>query len=99
MERPVGMIAQFLVPLVESVGRSEEGNRVGDMNCDWHIQLSAGVPHRVEPGIVDLYQPPGGKVLSQIEAQRLQDLETTSSIAVSLFDRLSLQLRIVRLQK
>ena len=55
-KRPIGMIAELFVSLVEPVGGQEEGGRVGDMDCDGHLQLAADIPHGIETGIVDLYE-------------------------------------------
>ena len=56
VKRPVGMIVQLLVTFVEAVGRSEERDRVGDVNCDRHVELPARIPHGIEARIVDLHQ-------------------------------------------
>src|ERR1035438_8390186 len=79
VERPVRMIVQLLVTLVEPIGGSEEGNRVGDVNRDGHVQLPARIPHWIEPSIVDLHQLSLGDAIPQVKAERLEDLEPSGS--------------------
>ena len=77
VKRPVGMIIQFFIALVEAVSRGEERNRIGDMNGDRHAELPARVPHRIEARVVDLSPSlPDGDVLAQEKSQRLQNLQT-----------------------
>ena len=71
IKRPVRMIVEFLIPLVKAIGRSEECNRVRDVNRDRHFQLPTGVPHGIEPRVVNFHQFARRDVLAQIEPERL----------------------------
>src|ERR1700742_2728348 len=90
------MIAQLLVTLIEAVRRSKEGDRIGYMDGHGNSQASATLPHRIEAGIINLHQRSGGGVLTQIKPKRLQNLEATCSISVSLNNSIGLQLRVIR---
>src|SRR5579864_4032939 len=93
------MVIEFLVPFVEAISRREERNRIRNVNGNRHIQLAARVPHRVETRVIDSYQFAGCDVLSQIETERLQDLQAFASCAVCTFDGVRLNTRIIRLKK
>ena len=89
------MVAELLVSLVKPVGRRKKGNRIGDVNRHRHVQLRAGIPHRIEARIVDLHQCAGRNVFPQIESEGLQNLEAAGALTMSLFDGLGLQLRVI----
>ena len=93
------MVRQLLVALVEPVGGSEEGNRVGDVNRDRHVQLPASIPHRVESRIVDLNQFSGGRALAQVEPESFENLEPARPAAVRLLDCLGLYAGIAGLEE
>src|SRR5256885_1974338 len=69
------------------------------MNRDRHIQLPTGIPHGVKARIINFDQLAGRYVLSQIEPERLQDLQTFSASLVRPLNFLRLNARIVRFQK
>jgi hypothetical protein len=82
------MVAQLLPPLVEPVGGGEEGVGIGHVYEDREAQLAGRVPHRIEPGVVDLHEGallallalrPAETALPQVEAQRLRDLQADGS--------------------
>ena len=52
LKRPVGMIGELLVALVEPIDRQEERFRVGDVDGDRQAECAARFPHRIEAGIV-----------------------------------------------
>ena len=93
------MVIQFLVTLVEPVGGREESHRIGNMNRHRHIEPPAGIPHGIETSVVYRHQFSGRDVLSEIQAQSLQDLQTLGSGPVRLFDCRGLETRIVRFLK
>src|SRR5580658_7393748 len=74
VERPVWMIVQLFVSLIEPIGGSKEGNGVGDVYCDGHVQLPARVPHRIKSRIVDFHQLSRGDVIPQVQAESLENL-------------------------
>src|SRR6201987_3005854 len=90
------MIAQLLGTLIKAVRGSKEGNRIGHMDGYWNPQASAGLPHRIEAGIIDLHQRTGRCVLTQIEPERLQNLQAARSVSMPLNDGTILQLRVIR---
>ena len=47
------MRVQLLPPLVEAVDRQEECFGVRDMDRNRHFQSASGLPHWVEPRIID----------------------------------------------
>src|ERR1041385_2932672 len=55
VERPVGVIVQLFVTLIEAVSWREKCNRIGDVNCHGYIQLGTGLPHRVKTTIVNFH--------------------------------------------
>src|SRR4051794_7952733 len=91
------MIVQLFVALVKAVRRSKKCNRVRNMNGYGYIELRTGFPHWIESWIVYFDESSGRDVLSQIEPERLQNLQPSRAIAMRLLDRLSLQLWILRL--
>ena len=62
VKRPIRVIIELLVPFVEPICGREERNRIRHMNCDRHVQLSAGVPHGIE-----------SRVFAQVQTQCLQN--------------------------
>ena len=56
VERPVGMVRQLLVALVEPIDRREERLRIGDVDGHRQLQRGAGLPHRIEARVVDGHQ-------------------------------------------
>src|SRR6266581_5101665 len=56
MKRPVRMVIQFLIALVEAVRRSKECNRIRDMNRYREVELATGVPHGIKSGVVNLHE-------------------------------------------
>ena len=99
MKRPIGMIAELLVSLVEPIRGREKGNWIGDMDCDGHLQMAADLPHGIKPGIVDLHELSGGDVVPQIEPEGLEDFQTAGPVTMSLFDRFCLNLWIAGFEK
>src|SRR5450755_669875 len=99
MERPVRMVVQFLVPLVKAVRRGKECNRIRDMNGHGEVELAAGIPHGIEPGIVDLHERARGDAFAKVKAESLKNLQTSRAVAMRLLDRPRLHLWIVRLLK
>src|SRR5207237_790277 len=97
VKRPIRVVVEFFVAFIETVGRREECNRIGNVNRDRNIELTASVQHGVESGIVDLHQSARGDVLSKIKAQSFENLQTAGAAAMGLLDRLSLKLRIIGL--
>src|ERR1700712_2334343 len=73
-EGPVWMVAKFLISLIEAVGWTKECQRIRYMDSNRHIQAPACLPHRIKPGIIDLYQVAGSRMLAEKEAECLQDL-------------------------
>ncbi len=78
-ERPVGMIRQFLVAFVEPVGREEERFGIRNVNGDRQPVPAAGLPHRVEPLVVDGHQRPRRPPVTQVEPQCLEHLQAAGS--------------------
>ena len=99
MERPVRVIVQLLVALVEAIGRQEKGDRVGDMDGHRHVQLAARLPHGIEAGIVDGDEFAGGDVLSQIQSESFEDLQTPGTGSLGIGDGIGLDPGIARLQE
>ena len=97
VERPVRVVVQLLVPLVEAVRRQEERLRVANVDGHRDAERRAGFPHRIEPRIVDRHEPPRRAVLAQIEAKNLQHLETACAGFVRALDLCGLKRRIARL--
>ena len=50
------MSAELLVSLVEAVDRQEECLRIADVNRHGQTKTAAGLPHRIEPRIVDPHE-------------------------------------------
>src|SRR5215471_4870383 len=92
IKRPIGMVVELLVSLVESVGGCEERDGIGNVNGHRHIQLATGVPHGIKTRIINLDQGAGGDVLTQIKTERLQNLEPPRPVAVRRLDRRRLNL-------
>ena len=95
VKRPIGMIVQLFVALVEAVRRSKERNRVRNVNGHRNIELCTGIPHGIKACVVNSHEGPGCDVLPQVESERLQNLQPTCSVTMRLLDGLGLQLWIV----
>ena len=67
VKRPVRMIIELLIALVETIGRSKKRDRVRYVNSHGHVQLATDVPHGIESRIIDLYEYAGSNVFSKIE--------------------------------
>src|SRR6266404_111030 len=91
------MIIKLFVTFIESIGRPEERDRIGDVDSNGNFEFTARVPHGIEPGIIDFHQCSGGDVLAQIKTQSLENLESSSAIALRRFDSFRLKLWIVGL--
>src|SRR5882724_11771419 len=91
------MVVEFFKTLIEAIRRSKKGERIRDMNRYRHIQLPAGIPHRIKSWIINLHQGARGDVLAEVKPQRLEDLQAASSIVMRSLDRLRLKFRIIRL--
>src|ERR1700751_146759 len=96
MERPVRMIVQLLIALVEAIRGREECNGIRNMNRHRKIKLAAGIPHRIKTRVINSHQRTGGYVFTKIESQRLENLKTSPAVARRSPDGLCLQLRVVR---
>src|SRR5450432_141786 len=96
MERPVWMIVQLLITLVEAVGWQEECDRIRNMNCYWKIELAARIPHGIKTWVVNLYQRTRRYVLAEIKSERLENFQSARAIAMRTLDGLCLQLRVIR---
>ena len=64
VKRPIGVIIQFFVALVEAVSRREERDRIGNVDSHGKVQLPADIPHGIKSGIIDLDQGPGSDVFA-----------------------------------
>ena len=97
--RPIRVIVQFLVTLIEAIRWREKCQWIRYVNGDGHLQAGTSLPHRVESGIIHLHQFAAGCLLAQREAEGLQNLEATSTRLVGGDNSVCLQLRILRLEK
>src|SRR5437660_11105482 len=70
IERPVRMIVQFLVALVEAVRGCKECDWIRNMNRHRQIQLAAGLPHRIKTHVINFHQRTCGYVFTKIQSQR-----------------------------
>ena len=86
VKRPVRMVIQLFISLVEAVSGSEESDGIGNMNGHGHVELSARVPHGIEAGIVNLHQRAFRNIFAKIEPQSLQNLQAAGAVAVGLLD-------------
>ena len=78
------MRAELFVPLVEPVDRLEERLRIPDVHGDGEAKKAAGFPHPVESRIVHMDERARWTTVAEIEAQRLEDLETLRSRVLGL---------------
>src|SRR6266496_2525895 len=67
------------------------------MNGDRHIQLPAGVPHRIKTRVIDFDQRTRRDVFTKIESECLENLQAARTIAMGSLNGLRLQLWIIRL--
>src|ERR1700681_602327 len=64
VKRPIRMVIQFLVTLVEAVGGCEESHRIGNMNRHRQIEPPASIPHGIETSVAYGQKFSGRDVLS-----------------------------------
>ena len=91
------MVVQLLVALVEAIRRQEERDRIGNVNGHRQVERRARLPHRIEPRVVDLHESSRRSALAQVEAERLQHLQSASAGPRGPFDLGRLELRVRRL--
>src|SRR4051812_13569870 len=77
VEVPVRILMQLLPTLVEAVERRKKGDRVGDVDQDWHIELPGRRPERIEPRIIDRDELSLG--VAQAQAEPLPDLQASGA--------------------
>src|SRR5262249_22660542 len=75
VERPVRMRAELLVAFVEAIDREKEGFGIAHVHRDRKSEAAAGVPHRIESGIVDFDQRPLRTAIAKVETEGLHDLQ------------------------
>ena len=56
VKRPMWVIVQFFVALVEAIRGREECDWIRNVDRYWHVQLATGVPHGIKSWIVNLCQ-------------------------------------------
>src|SRR3954451_20036863 len=91
------MSPQLIPTLIESVDRFEEGTRIRGMNRNRDAELPGGVPHWIEPGIVNADQRPPGDFLPEIQTERLQDLQAFCAGLYRRFDLIRLVAGVIGL--
>src|ERR1700756_4837086 len=77
MERPVGMIVQLLIALVEAIRGRKECDWIRNMNRHRKIKLAAGIPHRIKTRVINFHQRTCGYVFTKIESQRFEDFQAS----------------------
>src|ERR1700722_454149 len=97
IERPVRMIIQLFVALVEAIRGGEKCNRIRNVNCHGNVELSASVPHGIKTDIVNFHQRARSNVFSKIESQGLENLQAASPITMGPLYSLRLHFRVIRL--
>ena len=91
VERPVGMVLQFLDALVEAIDRQEERFGICHMDAHGEVERRARLPHRVKSAIVDRDQASVRATVAQIQPERLQDFDTSRAGAMGPLDLLGLK--------
>ena len=95
VKRPVGVIVQFLEPLIESINGQEESFGIGDVNGHRHFEGCAGFPHEVEMRIVNFHQRAGSDLFPKIEAQSFHHFQSFSPCLMRAGDLVRLPSRVI----
>ena len=81
---------QLFPALVEAVEWLEEGDRIRDVDEHRHIQFAGGLPHGIEPLVIDRDQL--AFVVAQVQAERLPHLQAARTHGYGLAQALRLGL-------
>src|SRR5215203_5672569 len=90
VEVPVRVFVQLLPTFVEAVERRKEGDRVGDVNQNRHVELRGSRPERIESRIVDRNELALG--IAQAQPESLPDLQSSRAERHRLSQALRLRL-------
>src|SRR5437660_12595033 len=77
IERPVRMIVQFLVALVEAVRGCTECDWIRNMNPNRQIQLAAGLPPRIKKHVINSHNRTRGYVFTKLQSPPYENLQTS----------------------